>query len=66
MDHRYHTVTDDDLEMDENPREDDNLRQRLEKSLEEGLEDTFPASDPINVVQPPPKATDKGGGRRRK
>jgi hypothetical protein len=27
-------------------------RQRLEKSLESGLEDTFPASDAINVIQP--------------
>ncbi|ARQ02555.1 hypothetical protein [Pseudorhodoplanes sinuspersici] len=29
-------------------------RRRLEEALEEGLEDTFPASDPINVTQPPP------------
>jgi hypothetical protein len=33
-------------------------RQRLEKSLESGLEDTFPASDAINVVQPPPTIQD--------
>jgi hypothetical protein len=33
-------------------------QQRLEKSLEVGLEGTFPASDPINVVQPPPSAHD--------
>ncbi len=33
-------------------------RQRLEKSLEEGLEDSFPASDPINVIQPPPSFQD--------
>jgi hypothetical protein len=33
-------------------------RQRLERSLEVGLEGTFPASDPINVVQPPPSALD--------
>jgi hypothetical protein len=33
-------------------------RRRLEQSLEEGLEGTFPASDPINVVQPPPTALD--------
>ena len=31
-------------------------RARLEKSLEEGLEDSFPASDPVNVTQPPPSA----------
>jgi hypothetical protein len=29
-------------------------RDRLERALEEGLEDTFPASDPISVVQPGP------------
>jgi len=34
-------------------------RQRLEKSLESGLEDTFPASDAINIVQPPPSALDQ-------
>jgi len=33
-------------------------RRRLEESLEQGLEGTFPASDPINVVQPPPSALD--------
>jgi hypothetical protein len=40
-------------------------RQRLERSLEEGLQDTFPASDPINVVQPPPSVEDKLFGRKR-
>jgi hypothetical protein len=34
-------------------------RQRLEKSLESGLEDTFPASDAINIVQPPPTPLDQ-------
>jgi hypothetical protein len=34
-------------------------RRRLEKSLEEGLEDSFPASDPISVTQPPPSAQDR-------
>ena len=32
---------------------------RLEKSLEEGLEDSFPASDPVSVTQPPPSVQDK-------
>jgi len=27
-------------------------RRKVEESLEEGLEDSFPASDPINVTQP--------------
>jgi hypothetical protein len=34
-------------------------RRRLERSLEQGLEDSFPASDPINVTQPPPTVGDK-------
>ena len=39
-------------------------KRRLERSLEEGLEDTFPASDPINVIQPPPSLQDKEEGRK--
>ena len=31
-------------------------RRRLEEALERGLEDTFPASDPVAVTQPPPSA----------
>jgi hypothetical protein len=27
-------------------------RHKADKSLERGLEDTFPASDPVNVTQP--------------
>ena len=34
-------------------------RRRLEQSLEEGLEGTFPASDPINVTQPPRSPQDR-------
>jgi hypothetical protein len=34
-------------------------RRRLERSLEQGLEDSFPASDPINVTQPPKSVGDK-------
>ena len=29
-------------------------RCRLERALEEGLEESFPASDPVNVIQPAP------------
>ena len=39
-------------------------RQRLDRSLEVGLENTFPASDPINVTQPPPTVEDKRNGAR--
>lgn len=30
----------------------DERRRRLEKALEEGLEETFPASDPVAVTEP--------------
>jgi len=37
----------------------DDERRRLEAALEEGLEETFPASDPPNVTQPPPTRGDR-------
>jgi len=50
---------------DEKRKQDDAAkRRRLERSLEEGLENTFPASDPINVTQPPPTVEDKRSGAR--
>ena len=39
------------------PRESAEKR-RLDDALEEGLEETFPASDPVNVTQPPPSKGD--------
>jgi hypothetical protein len=53
------TVTENEV-LEERRQEDEvRRRQRLEKSLEEGLKDSFPASDPINVTQPPPSKEDK-------
>ena len=37
----------------------DRQREKLDDALERGLEETFPASDPVSVVQPPPSARDK-------
>jgi hypothetical protein len=34
----------------------DEERDRLERALEEGLQETFPASDAVSVVQPAPPA----------
>ena len=34
-------------------------KERLDKALEEGLEETFPGSDPVNVTQPPHSRRDK-------
>ena len=33
-------------------------KRKLDQALEEGLEETFPASDPVNVTQPPPSKGD--------
>jgi hypothetical protein len=33
-------------------------KRRLDSALEEGLEETFPGSDPVNVTQPPPSKAD--------
>jgi hypothetical protein len=33
-------------------------KRKLDQALEEGLEETFPASDPVNVTQPPPSKED--------
>jgi hypothetical protein len=34
-------------------------KQKLDESLDRGLEDTFPGSDPVAITQPPPSAHDK-------
>ena len=33
-------------------------KRRLDEALEEGLEETFPGSDPVNVIQPAPSKGD--------
>ena len=39
-------------------------KRRLDDALEEGLEETFPASDPVNVTQPAPSRADRRIKRR--
>ena len=39
-------------------RSDDRLQESLERALEEGLVETFPASDPVAAVQPLPPQWD--------
>jgi hypothetical protein len=34
-------------------RNDDKLHQERDRALDKALEETFPASDPVNVTQPP-------------
>jgi hypothetical protein len=40
-------------------RQDEKKNKNLDEALERGLEETFPASDPVSVVQPPPSSRDK-------
>ena len=34
-------------------------RKALDKALDDGLEDTFPGSDPVSVTQPAPSSRDR-------
>jgi hypothetical protein len=34
-------------------------KRRLDEALEEGLEETFPGSDPVSITQPPPTSDDR-------
>ena len=43
----------------------DGEKARLEAELEEGLEETFPASDPVSVAQPSPSAGDRPRPRQK-
>jgi hypothetical protein len=43
----------------ENSKDSPAKKERLDEALEKGLEDSFPASDPVNVTQPPPSKQDK-------
>jgi hypothetical protein len=53
------TVAEHELDQKAKRDRDAEQKRKLEKSLEQGLEDSFPGSDPINVTQPPPTAGDK-------
>lgn len=54
---------DDDEYVDERDRRhaDATRRKALDEALDSGLEDTFPASDPVAVTQPPRSPYDKDG-----
>ena len=39
-------------------------KRRLDDALEEGLEETFPGSDPVSITQPAPSKPDHSGKRR--
>ena len=39
-------------------------RERLDDALEQGLEDSFPGSDPVSVIQPPSSVYDKNEAKQ--
>jgi len=39
-------------------------KRQLDDALDEGLEETFPGSDPVNVTQPAPSKADQHVKRR--
>jgi hypothetical protein len=45
--------------------ENERQKEKLDEALERGLEETFPGSDPVSVIQPPPSAQDKHEAIRR-
>ena len=52
-------------ESESKPYQDESARDKRERrhqedALDEALKDTFPASDPVSVVQPTPPASDRG------
>jgi hypothetical protein len=46
------------------PEPDDEVKRRLERALEEGLEETFPGSDPVAVTEPAPTRPENGRAPR--
>ena len=46
-------------EASKNRERTERCKQKLDESLDRGLEDTFPGSDPVAVTQPPPSVHDK-------
>ena len=46
------------------PGADREEKRQLDDALEEGLEETFPGSDPVNVTQPAPSKGDNHVKRR--
>ena len=42
------------------PEPADEVKRRLDRALEEGLEETFPASDPVAVTEPAPTPPENG------
>ena len=49
-----------------NPKDSEaNEKRALDEALEEGLQETFPGSDPVNVTQPAPSKGDQHVWRKK-
>jgi hypothetical protein len=44
---------------EEKRRRAEKRKKSLDDKLDQGLEETFPGSDPVSITQPPPSARDK-------
>jgi hypothetical protein len=44
---------------DQRRKREERRKEELDDRLDQGLEDTFPGSDPVAITQPPPSARDK-------
>jgi hypothetical protein len=53
------SVTENEIAQVKRQSDETDRRRRLEKSLEQGLEDSFPGSDPVSVTQPAPSVYDR-------
>ncbi len=53
--------SDRDATAERSRRPDAERRKTLDKALEDGLEGTFPGSDPVSVTQPAPSTCDNKG-----
>jgi hypothetical protein len=59
------TVTENERKFEKRRAAEEAERRRLERALEEGLQETFPGSDPVNVTQPPRSPQERPPSKRR-
>jgi hypothetical protein len=55
------TIERDDADSKAKRRREENAahQRQLDDALDRGLEDTFPGSDPVSIIQPPPSPHDR-------
>jgi hypothetical protein len=55
----------DSKDRDSKRRDEDKRRERLDAALDRGLEDTFPGSDPVSIIQPSGSVYDRRDAQKR-